>query len=292
MKYLTRLKKASQVSPGYFSLANYPVKATVYFVTALTALTFTKIFRRATTHIMVHAVSLENSNGNGAANGGHATMEGETAMPRLTTQPPPDMNWAITLKDRVIAITGANRGIGLGIAEVCLANNAKCVYSLDLMNPSEDFQALAKKHPDRFKYQQMDVTKEDSVKKAIDNIVEAEGAIHGMVCNAGMTKHQPALEFSMEQVEQLFRLNVFGVFACATAAARKFISLGIKGSIVFTASMTSYRPNRAAPSAPYGGTKAAVRNMAHTLGYGVGGTRHPGKQHQPRLREDRHDLLH
>jgi NAD(P)-dependent dehydrogenase (short-subunit alcohol dehydrogenase family) len=29
--------------------------------------------------------------------------------------------------------------------------------------------------------------------------------------------------------------------------------------------MTSYRPNRAAPSAPYGGTKAAVRNMTHTL---------------------------
>src|ERR1700712_2017712 len=80
-----------------------------------------------------------------------------------------------------------------------------------------------------------------------------------------MTKHQPALDFTMEQVEQLFRLNVFGAFACATAAARKFISLGVKGSIVFTASMTSYRPNRAAPSAPYGGTKAAVRNMTHTL---------------------------
>lgn len=29
--------------------------------------------------------------------------------------------------------------------------------------------------------------------------------------------------------------------------------------------MTSYRPNRAAPSAPYGGTKVAMRDMAHTL---------------------------
>lgn len=87
----------------------------------------------------------------------------------------------------------------------------------------------------------------------------------------------------MEQVKQLFELNVFGAWSCATAAARKFISLGIKGksdekslvsrivnrmdpgSIVFTASMTSYRPNRAAPSAPYGGTKAALRNMTYTL---------------------------
>ncbi|KAK5112806.1 hypothetical protein LTR85_011140 [Meristemomyces frigidus] len=215
---------------------------------------------------MVQAVLLDDGNGQ-ATNGtnGHAVMEGETPMPKLNTLPPPDMNWAITLKDKVIAITGANRGIGLGIAEVCLANGAACVYSLDLMEPSEEFATLSKKNQGRFRYQQMDVTKEESVKKAIDDIVEAEGAIHGMVCNAGMTKHQPALDFTMEQVEQLFRLNVFGAFACATAAARKFISLGVKGSIVFTASMTSYRPNRAAPSAPYGGTKAAVRNMTHTL---------------------------
>ena len=82
-----------------------------------------------------------------------------------------------------------------------------------------------------------------------------------LTLDAGMTKHQPALDFTMEQVEQLFRLNVFGAWSCATNAARKFIELGVKGSIVFTASMTSYRPNRAAPSAPYGGTKAAVRNM-------------------------------
>lgn len=203
-------------------------------------------------------------NGTNGVNGSsHETMADE-AMPFLTTQPPADQNWAITLKDKVIAITGANRGIGLGIAEVCLANSAKIVYSLDLMDPSEDFFALQKKHPN-FKYIQTNVTVESSVESAINSIVEAEGAIHGMVCNAGMTKHQPALNFSREEVEKLFNLNVFGAFSCAQIAARKFIELGVKGSIVFTASMTSYRPNRAAPSAPYGGTKAAVRNMTHTL---------------------------
>ncbi|KAK5741353.1 hypothetical protein LTR17_004060 [Elasticomyces elasticus] len=215
---------------------------------------------------MVQAVSME---GNGSTqvqtNGSNGHGAEGAAMPRLSTQPPADMNWQINLQDKVIAITGANRGIGLGIAEVCLANSAKCVYSLDLMEPSEEFAALSKANSGRFKFKQMDVTNEESVKKAIDEIVEEEGAIHGMVCNAGMTKHQPALDFTMAQVEQIFRLNVFGAYACATAAARKFISLGIKGSIVFTASMTSYRPNRAGPSAPYGGTKAAVRNMAHTL---------------------------
>ncbi|CZT24450.1 related to D-arabinitol 2-dehydrogenase [Ramularia collo-cygni] len=200
-----------------------------------------------------------------APNGVEEEESPEISMPLLSTLPTTDHNWQISLKDKVIAITGANRGIGLGIAEVCLANGAKTVYSLDRMEPGEDFLQLMKQHSSHLKYKQMDVTDEESVKKAIDDIVEEEGSIHGMVVNAGMTKHQPALDFTMEQVKQLFELNVFGAWSCATAAARKFISLGVKGSIVFTASMTSYRPNRAAPSAPYGGTKAALRNMTHTL---------------------------
>ncbi|KAL8951948.1 MAG: hypothetical protein Q9222_002100 [Ikaeria aurantiellina] len=59
-----------------------------------------------------------------------------------------------------------------------------------------------------------------------------EGHLDGFIANAGMTKHQPALEFSEEQLHQIFDLNV-----CQNPA----------------------------PSAPYGGTKAAIRNMAHTL---------------------------
>lgn len=188
----------------------------------------------------------------------------EVQMPYLSTEPSPNQSWTITLKNKVIAITGANRGIGLGVAQVCLENAASKVYSLDLMEPGEDFTLLAKKHPN-FQWVQTDVTKDDSIEAALDKIVETEGRLDGMVANAGMTKHQPALDFSREEVLKLFNLNVFGALACAQIAARRFIKLGIKGSIIFTASMTSYRPNRAAPSAPYGGTKGALRNMTHTL---------------------------
>lgn len=183
----------------------------------------------------------------------------------LSTQPSEDFDWKISLKGKVVAITGANRGIGLGLATVALANDAREIYSLDLFEPGEEFQALCKANPKRLHYLQCDVTNEESVIKAVDQIVEQAGRIDGMIANAGMTKHQPALNFDRPQLDKLFNLNVFGAYFCATAAAKKFIELGIKGSIVFTASMTSYRPNRAAPSAPYGGTKAAVRNMAHTL---------------------------
>ena len=65
-----------------------------------------------------------------------------------------------------------------------------------------------------------------------------------MVVNAGRTHHKAALDFTKEDIETLFNVNLFGAFYTARAAARAFIKLGIKGSVVFTASMASYRPNK------------------------------------------------
>ncbi|KAI4241763.1 MAG: hypothetical protein LQ352_007387 [Teloschistes flavicans] len=138
------------------------------------------------------------------------------------------------------------------------------VYSLDINEPGADFEELRQKQGN-LKFIQTDITNKASVEQAIEEIYKREGHLDGFIANAGMTKHQPALDFSEEQLHQIFGLNVFGTYHCATSIARRWMEKGTGGSIVFTASMTSYRPNRAAPSAPYGGTKAAIRNMAHTL---------------------------
>lgn len=137
-------------------------------------------------------------------------VKSETPTKYLSTMPSDDFSWQISLNQKVIAITGANRGIGLGIAEVCLANSAKAVYSLDLMEPGEEFAALQKRYP-QFRYIQTDVTSEESVEKAINRVVEDGGRIDGLVANAGMTKHQPALNFDRPELEKLFNLNVSGV---------------------------------------------------------------------------------
>lgn len=131
----------------------------------------------------------------------------EGGQPYLSTMPSSNFSWQITLAEKVVAITGANRGIGLGIAEVCLANSAKVVYSLDLMEPGDDFAALQKRYPN-FRYINADVTSEESAGKAVDQIVEETGRIDGLVANAGMTKHQPALNFDRPELEKLFNLNV------------------------------------------------------------------------------------
>ncbi|KAL4897513.1 hypothetical protein BDV59DRAFT_45819 [Aspergillus ambiguus] len=171
----------------------------------------------------------------------------------------------VTLASKVIAITGANRGIGLGIAECCLSNGAAKVYSIDIGETGDDFMVLSKRYPGQLFAIHANVTQEETITTAVDKIIEEAGALHGMVVNAGRTHHKAALDFTKEEIENLFNVNLFGSFYTARAAARAFIKLNIKGSIVFTASMASYRPNKRVPSTPYGASKAGIRNMTHTL---------------------------
>ncbi|KAF2477084.1 NAD(P)-binding protein [Lindgomyces ingoldianus] len=145
----------------------------------------------------------------------------------------------IQLEGKVIAITGANQEIGLGIADCCLSNGASKVYSVDIGSPGNEFSNLQLKYPDQFFSFQANVTKEESI--SVDHILSETGAIHGMVCNAGRTKHMLALEFTTEEVEQLWGVN--------------------RGRSLNSASMASYRPNKQVPSAPYGASKAGARNM-------------------------------
>ena len=103
-------------------------------------------------------------------------------------------------------VTGANQGIGLGLAEVCLDNSAKTIYSLDIGEPGADFTALQERNKN-LKYIRTDVTQKPSIQEAISSIYRVEGRLDGFVANAGMTKHQPALDFDEEQLHQIFELN-------------------------------------------------------------------------------------
>lgn len=126
---------------------------------------------------------------------------------KLSPTPPPIYNLPLTPPKKIV--TGAHRGIGLGIAESCLDNGAARVYSLDIADaPGDEFAALAKRYPDRLFAVQADVTKESTVTEAVDRIVAEAGALHGMVVNAGRTKHKAALDFTEEEVMGLFAINV------------------------------------------------------------------------------------
>ncbi|KAH7020234.1 hypothetical protein EDB80DRAFT_702648 [Ilyonectria destructans] len=112
-----------------------------------------------------------------------AAQAANAVMPFLNTQPGPNHNWKVSLENKIIAITGANRGIGLGIAEVCLANEAPIIYSLDLFEPGEELTAIQNANPEGLHYLNCDVTSEESIENAINTIVANHDATKGAVRN-------------------------------------------------------------------------------------------------------------
>lgn len=90
-----------------------------------------------------------------------------------------------------------------------MANGASKVYSIDYAEDvGDDFKTLSKVYPGQLFALKADVTKEQSISEAIDRVLEEAGALHGVVVNAGRTNHKSALDFTTEEIEALFAVNV------------------------------------------------------------------------------------
>lgn len=71
-----------------------------------------------------------------------------------------------------------------------------------------------------------DVTSRADVKNLVDTSVQEHGPLNTMVANAGIVQVKPLIESTEEDLERMFRINVFGLHNCYAAAARQFISQG------------------------------------------------------------------
>jgi NAD(P)-dependent dehydrogenase (short-subunit alcohol dehydrogenase family) len=50
----------------------------------------------------------------------------------------------VQLEGKLTAITGADRGISLGIADCCLSNGAQAIYCIDIGEIADELGALSK----------------------------------------------------------------------------------------------------------------------------------------------------
>lgn len=66
----------------------------------------------------------------------------------------------------------------------------------------------------------------------------------GLVAAAGIQQETPALEYSAEDANTMFAVNVTGVFMTAQAVAKQMIKHGNGGSMAFIASMSGTVANR------------------------------------------------
>ena len=118
---------------------------------------------------------------------------------------------------RVIAVTGASRGIGATIA-VELARRGFTVGCLTRKGTVPDTEGVSRKVAERLVGCRCDVTDEASVRRALSELAARSGAINGLVNNAGIHLAAPSHEMTTETYEKVMAVNATAVFAACREA--------------------------------------------------------------------------
>ena len=130
------------------------------------------------------------------------------------------------LKDKIVLVTGATRGIGRAIALNLAAQGAHVVF-----NFREGKEDIAKTIEEELKAAgasnaigvMFDVTNSEQIKSALDTFNKEHGAITGLVNNAGISKDQIVLRLKEEDISQTIDTNLKGSILVTSALSRVFL---------------------------------------------------------------------
>lgn len=174
------------------------------------------------------------------------------------------------LSGRIALITGSGGGIGKAIAKK-FAEEGACVIINDINKDRLDatiyeFQQLFGK--DAASSVLLDVTNEDSVRKAFDASAIAFGGVDIIINNAGISISKPIAEHTIADWDKLYDILVKGTFLVSKTAVEVMRKQGFGGDIVNIVSKNSVvaGPNNTG----YGSAKAAQAHLTRLLAAELG----------------------
>lgn len=166
------------------------------------------------------------------------------------------------LRDKVVWITGAAKGMGLAMAHAFAAQGSRLAL-LDIDKPGlEQAKHDLELSADRCVLLEASVVQSHAMEQAAGSIVEAFGRLDVLVNNAGISMNKPSLEVTADQWRKTVDINLNGTFYGAQAAARYMLARQ-SGVIINMGSVygVSAAPNRVA----YCATKSAVVALSQSL---------------------------
>ena len=118
------------------------------------------------------------------------------------------------IKDKVILVTGANRGIGKAITESFLAHGARKVYAA--VRDLDSARPLTEAHGEKIQTVHLDLADPKSIQAAARVADDVEVVVH----NAAILKHIDPLDpAAISTLEEQMRINVLGTLHVAQAFA-------------------------------------------------------------------------
>jgi glucose 1-dehydrogenase len=168
------------------------------------------------------------------------------------------------LNGRVAVITGANRGIGKGIAMEMAGAGAD--IAVTYRSHADEAEAVADRIREfgrRAIVCQVDVQHREQVDAMVARVVDELGRIDIGVCNAAHSVRKPFLELTNEDMEATIGVSLMGVFNTAQACAKAMVDRGVQGNLLIISSLHALIPFSTA--VPYNASKAGINHMAHTI---------------------------
>jgi len=163
-----------------------------------------------------------------------------------------------SLNGKIAFITGAGAGFGRDFSRAFAEAGAAVAVTDVNLGAAEETARQINAAGGRAVAAYCDVSSEESVKTAVDTIIEKLGGIDILINNAGrhlLKYNQPFSVLSTADVRELFDVNVMGVIFCTLACKHSMRKRG-GGAVVNIASIAAHL----VPS-PYGVSKLAVRGL-------------------------------
>lgn len=177
------------------------------------------------------------------------------------------------LKNQIAIITGANSGIGSGIAREMAAEGATVIINYPfptLREEAEKLQNEIRQSGGKANIYQADVSIEDQVKSMFHDVITNEGTVDILVNNAGIQNDAPLIEMTLEQWQAVINVNLTAQFLCSKEAVREFLKRGIQkqtsvsaGKIICISSVHEVIPW--AGHANYAASKGGVMMLMKTI---------------------------
>lgn len=169
----------------------------------------------------------------------------------------------LSLKNKVVFITGASSGIGRQTALAFAEAKAKVVLAA---RSEPKLQLLAneiKANGGTALVVKLDVRSISSIHNAVQTALDHFGQIDTLINNAGILIRRTFLEYTETDWDDTLNTNLKGVFFLSQSFARHMIKQKIKGNIINVASVAAVRARK--NSLAYGISKAALEHLTRLL---------------------------
>lgn len=165
-----------------------------------------------------------------------------------------------SLEGRVAVVTGANTGLGQGIA-VALARAGADIAGVG-RSPADETRAAVEAAGRRFAFVSADLSSIEPVQRVVDEALEKLGALDILVNNAGIIRRADSIDFTEADWDAVVDTNLKTVFFLSQAAARLMLPRG-GGKIINVASLLSFQGGIRVPS--YTASKSGLAGLTKIL---------------------------